>query len=57
MKSYLPIISFIIIEQNLNQQQIENFLQSIKEQNYIGRGYELSPNIISDRYKMLKKLL
>lgn len=57
IRSYLPIISFIIIEQKLNEEQIKSFFTTIRENNYSGRGDELNTTTIVNRYNMLMKLL
>lgn len=57
IKSYLPIISYIIIEKNLNQKQIQEFFLKIKENNYQGRGQDLNTSTIISRYNTLIKLL
>jgi hypothetical protein len=57
IRSYLPIISFIVIEKNLNDEQIKKFFEIIRENNYPGRGDELNTTTIVNRYNMLLKLL
>ena len=55
IKSYLPIISFIIIEKNLTEKQIEEFFIKIKDSNYRGRGDDLNPSELTERYSALTK--
>lgn len=57
IKSYLPIISFIIIEKNLTEKQIEEFFIKIKNSNYRGRGEDLNPSQLTERYNILTKSL
>lgn len=57
IKSYMPIISFIIIEKNLNKEQIADFFNKILKQKYSGRGDEPDKKTIENRYYTLIKLL
>lgn len=57
IKSFLPIISFIIIKEKLNDSQIEKFFKLVREKNYTGRGDELNVATTIKRYEMLMKIL
>lgn len=57
IKSYLPIISYIVISKKLSDDQIEKFFCSIKNRNYPGRGDELNKATILNRYNELLTLL
>lgn len=57
LKSYLPIMTYIIYERNMSSNQIKSFFEKVKEANYPGRGDDLGRTTINNRYNTLIKLL
>jgi len=56
-KSYFPIISYIVITENLTNEEIKEFFTKISEQRYPGRGGDLGNREINNRYNALINLL
>lgn len=57
IKSYMPLISYIAIKNNLNSEQIKKFFTNIKKANYAGRGGDLHVSTVQTRLNNLSSLL
>ena len=57
IKSFFPIFSYLIINENLADEKIEKLFKEIKNLNGLGHGEDLSKVTITERYRLLLKLL
>ena len=57
IRSYSPLICYIIIHKQPTKEEIEKFFIAIKEANFSGRGDDQHPTTVINRYNTLLKLL
>lgn len=57
IKSYMPIVCYVIIDKNLTEETIIEFFKKIKQTNFAGRGEDLGGTTVQSRYNNLVQLL
>ena len=57
VRSYLPLICYVVLQHNLSNEDIISFFTKIKQANYPGRGEDQHVSTVSSRYKTLTSLL
>lgn len=53
----MPIVCYVVIDKNLNDEETINFFKKVKDANFAGRGEDLGGTTVQSRYNSLVQLL